>query len=134
MLKIILGVIVGFIVWSILWIGSDALLMAILPWYGKHQTDFNVAMTTGQPFLADTTILIMHLIRSIIVSIISGLVAAVIARENTKTTLILGILLLAFGIFVQALAWNNIPVWYHVIFLALIIPMTVFGGKLRKSQ
>lgn len=133
MLKMFLGVIAGFVVWSILWLGSDAVIMAILPgWYGKHQTDFAEALTKNQPFTADSTILVMQIIRSIIVSIIAGIIATLIARENTKTTLILGILLLAFGIFVQVVAWNYLPLWYHILFLLLLIPMTVLGGKLKK--
>ena len=129
----ILGIIGGFVAWSILWVGSDAVLMAILPgWYVKHQTDFAEALANKQPFVADTTILLMHLVRSVIVSIISGVLAAVIARENTLTTTILGILLLAFGLFVQVMAWSYLPLWYHITFLALLIPMTVLGGKLKK--
>lgn len=134
MLRIILGAFVGFIVWSIIWVGSDAIIMAISPgWYAAHQTDFRVAVTGHQPFTPNTTILIMHLIRSVIVSIISGFVAAVVARENTLTTIILGVLLLAFGIFVQTLAWSYLPIWYHFTFLVLLIPTTILGGRLKKS-
>jgi TRAP-type C4-dicarboxylate transport system permease small subunit len=57
-----------------------------------------------------------------------------IAKEDKLTNLILGILLLAFGILVQVVAWNYMPIWYHLIFLALLIPMTMIGGKLLKSS
>jgi hypothetical protein len=133
MLKMVLGIIGGFVVWSILWVGSDAVLMAILPgWYVKHQTEFAEALASKQPFVVDSTILLMHLVRSVIVSIISGLIAVVISRENTLTTIILGVLLLAFGLFVQLMAWSYLPLWYHIPFLALLVPMTVLGGKLKK--
>lgn len=134
MLKIVLGVIVGFFVWSILWIGSDAVLMAILPaWYATHQNQFAVALATQQPFSPEISILVLHLIRSIIVSVVAGLIASLISRESLKTPLILGALLLGFGIFIQTLAWSYLPVWYHLSFLGLLIPMTFIGAKLRKS-
>ena len=131
--KIILGIVVGFIVWSVLWVGSDALLMALSPdWYGKHQTEFENAINNQTPFAVSSTILIIGLIRSVIFSIISGFLAALIAKENTKSTLGLGILLLLFGIFVQSIFWNYVPLWYHIPFLLLLIPMTILGGKLKK--
>ena len=131
--KIILGIVVGFIVWSVLWVGSDALLMALSPdWYGKHQTEFENAINNQTPFAVSSTILIIGLIRSVIFSIISGFLAALIAKENIKSTLGLGILLLLFGIFVQSIFWNYVPLWYHIPFLLLLIPMTILGGKLKK--
>jgi len=130
MLKIILGVIVGFIVWTVLWIGTDFGLMMALPWYRQHQISMATAMAGMQPFSADTTVLAMSLVRSILVSLVSGFLAALIARERTKSGLILGILLLAVGVLVQVSAWSYMPVWYHVIFLALIVPVTMTGAKL----
>ena len=134
MLKIVLGVIAGFVAWSILWLGTDQVLIMASPgWYGAHQTGFEFAMGTQQPFTPDTTILIMHLVRAAIISIMSGFLAAFIAGENRKTPLILGVLLLAFGLMVEIMAWNYLPIWYHMVFLALLIPFTVLGGKIKKT-
>jgi hypothetical protein len=134
MVRIILGVIVGFIVWSALWVGSDALTIAISPdWYGRNHDEFKWAVENKAAYTANSTILIMSLIRSVIFSIISGFIAALIARENTKSTLVLGVLLLLFGIFIQSILWNYMPLWYHLPFLILLIPMTVLGGKLRNQ-
>ena len=134
MLKIVLGVIAGFVAWSILWVGSDQVLMMASPsWYGAHQLDFALAMANQEPFAADTTILIMHVVRSIIISIMSGFLAAFIAGENRRAPLILGVLLLLFGLMVEVMVWNYLPAWYHLIFLALLVPMTMLGGKLKQS-
>jgi hypothetical protein len=131
MLRIILGAVAGFIVWSILWGGSDTLLKIVSPdWWGKNLQGMEDFYNNKQPYTADMTILILSLVRSFICSIISGFVAARIARENTKSPLLLGVMLLAFGIFVQTLFWNVIPLWYHITFLILLIPVTVLGGKL----
>ncbi|HMJ09723.1 MAG TPA: hypothetical protein VK468_12000 [Pyrinomonadaceae bacterium] len=85
------------------------------------------------PFAVDSTILIMHLVREVIITLIAGFIAALVARENSRSTLGLGILLLLVGILVEATAWNYLPIWYHLIFLVLLIPVTIAGGKLRKT-
>lgn len=134
MVRIILGIVVGFIAWSILWVGTDQVLMSLSKeWYGTHQLQFEKAMFNKTPFAADMTILIMHLVRSVIISLMSGFLAAFVANENSKTPLALGVLLLAFGLMVQIMAWNYLPLWYHFLFLFLLIPVTIAGGKLRKS-
>lgn len=133
MLKIILGAIAGFVVWSILWVGSDAVFMAIFASYREYMEGFNNALQTKQPFEINSTILFLTHIKSFICSIISGVVAALIAKENTKSTFLLGILLLAFGAFIQSIYWNYLPLWYHLAFLLMLIPMSVLGGKLRKT-
>ncbi|MCU0237804.1 MAG: hypothetical protein MUC29_00020 [Pyrinomonadaceae bacterium] len=132
MLRIIIAAIIGFVVWSILWIGSDAVFMAISPSYKQYLEGFQKALETKTPFEVSTTILLLTLIKSFICSMVSGLMTALIAKENMKSTLILGILLLAFGIFIQSIYWNYIPLWYHIPFLLMLIPMSIFGGKLRK--
>lgn len=133
MLRIIIGAIVGFIVWSVLWVGSDAVFMAISASYREYMDGFQKALETKQPFETNSTILLLTLFKSFICSIISGLIAAIIAKENTKSTLLLGVLLLAFGIFIQSTLWNYLPLWYHIPFLLLLIPMTLIGGKFQKS-
>lgn len=135
MLRIILAIIIGFIVWSVLWVGTDVVLSLISQnWYGKAFTDFQAAVDNKTPYTIDSVILIVSLIRSVIFSVISGFITALIAKENTKSTLGLGILLLLFGIFVQSVYWNYIPLWYHLLFLGLLIPMTILGGKLKGQK
>ncbi len=133
MLRLIMGVVVGFVVWSILWIGSDQVLIATLGWYAAHQDAFRNAFLSGAAFEASSTVLAMNLVRAVIVSLIAGFVAAAVARENSRSTLILGIVLLLFGAMVEAIGWRYLPVWYHLVFLALLIPVTIAGGKLRKA-
>jgi hypothetical protein len=134
MLRVILGVIAGFIAWSILWVGSDQVIMMLSPdWYGAHQEAFQKAMFNKTEFTPDNTIMIMHLVRAVIITLMSGFLAAYIARGNRNAPLGLGILLFLFGAMVQAMAWNYIPIWYHIIFLALLIPMSIVGGRLKRT-
>lgn len=37
---------------------------------------------------------------------------------------------LALGIGIEASAWSLTPVWYHVVFLGLLVPATVYGATL----
>jgi hypothetical protein len=134
MLRIILGAVAGFIVWSILWVGMGAVLSAISPgWYGKTLHEFNAAVASQTPYVLDWKIVIWLLVQSVIVSLISGFTAAMIAKENYKSTLLLGVLLLLFGIFIQSMHWEYLPIWYHIPFLLLLIPVSLLGGKLRQS-
>jgi len=132
MIRIVLGVIAGFIAWSIIWVGSDQVLMMTLGWYRDHQMQFQKAMFNKEPFDPSTTILCMNIIRSITTSVICGFLTAIIAGENRRSPLILGIVLVLVGILVEIMAWNYLPVWYHLAFLVLLIPATIAGGKLKR--
>ncbi|MBA2335837.1 MAG: hypothetical protein H0V90_13000 [Blastocatellia bacterium] len=134
MVRIVLGVIAGFFAWLIVWVGSEKILSAIWPeWYGAHQLAFQEAVENGGQFTADTTILLIHIVWGSIVSVMSGFLAALIAGENKRTPLILGFLLMAFGLLKVVLSWAYVPIWYHVIFTAILIPMTIMGGKLKTT-
>ena len=90
------------------------------------------AQKSGASYQVDSTILIPILLESILISIFSGYLTASIAKENKISTIVLGILLLLVGLMVQISIWHYEPVWYHFLFLFLLIPMTIFGGKLKK--
>ena len=124
MLRIILGVIIGFVVWSVLWVGVDAVLRTLWTSYDESVKAMTFSSST----------LIVPLVLSVVVSIVSGFVAALIARENSKSPLILGILLLIVGVFAQMGVWEKIPLWYHLTFWILLVPMTVLGGRLRSEK
>ena len=134
MVRTVLGVIGGFFAWAILWFGIERILSAIWPeWFGAHQLAFQAAIEHGGQFTADTTILLMHIVSASIVSLTSGFLAALIAGENKRTPLILGVLLLAVGLLKLVMSWPYVPIWYHVIFTAILLPMTIFGGKLKTT-
>ena len=134
MVRIVLGVIAGFFAWLIVWVGSEKIFSAIWPeGFGAHQLAFEAALKNGGQFTADTTILLTHIVLGSIVSAMSGFLAALIAGENKRAPLALGFLLLAFGILKVVMSWPYVPIWYHVIFTALLLPMTIMGGKLKTT-
>jgi hypothetical protein len=130
MLRIVLGVIAGFFAWLIVWVGVEKILSAIWPEFGVHQRAFEEALKNGGQFTADTTMLLTHIVMGSIVSVLSGVLAALIARENTRAPLVLGFLLLALGLLKAVMSWQYVPIWYHAIFTAILLPMAIIGGKL----
>ena len=131
MVRIVLGVIAGFFAWVIVWVGSEKILSAIWPeGFGAHQRAFEEAVKNGGQFTADTTMLLIQIVLGSIVSVMSGFLAALIAGENIRAPLVLGFLLVALGLLKVVLSWPYVPIWHHVIFTALLIPMTIMGGKL----
>lgn len=122
-MKQALGVAAGFVLWSLLWLCYNQLLLklGVLP------------STLTQAFSAPMPLLLL-LGGSVVFSLVSGYVTATIAGVPfTMPALVLGILLLATGIFFQFKMWNLIPVWYNVIFLVLLIPMTLAGARMRST-
>ena len=131
MARIVLGFIAGFFAWVIVWVGSEKILSAIWPeGFGAHQRAFEEAVKNGGQFTADTTLLLIQIVLGSIVSVMSGFLAALIAGENIRAPLVLGFLLLALGLLKVVLSWPYVPIWHHVIFTALLLPMTIMGGKL----
>lgn len=135
MLQIGLGVIAGFFAWMIAWFGSEKILSAVWPeGFGAHQRAFQAAVEdkheNGGEFTANTTMLLIHIVLGSLVSVMSGFLAALIAGENINAPLVLGLLLVALGVLKAVMSWKYCPVWYHVIFTALLFPMTIVGGKL----
>ena len=134
MLRIVLGVIAGFFSWAILWFGGEKVLSAIWPeWFGAHQVAFQAAIEHGGQFTADSTVLLIHIVLGSIVSVMSGFLAALIAGENKRAPLILGFVLLAFGFLKVVMSWPYVPLWYHVVFTAILLPMTIIGGRLKTN-
>ena len=135
MVRIVVGVIGGFFAWAIAWFGSEKILSAIWPaGFGAHQRAFEAALANGGQFTADTTLLLMHIVIGSIVSVMSGFLAALIAGENKRAPLILGFLLVAFGLLKVVLSWPYVPIWYHVLFTALLFPMSIMGGRLKATS
>ena len=132
MIRLVLAVIVGFLAWSIMWVGSERVLSIASPdWFGAHQIAFEKATLNKEAYTPDTTILILNIVRGTLVTIMTGFLTALISGENKRSALILGVLLVAFGLVVVVMTWQIIPLWYHVMFTLMLIPMTIVGGRLK---
>lgn len=132
MVRTALGVVGGFLAWMIAWVGGEKIASAISPeGFGAHQRAFEVAVTEGGPFIADTTMLAVHIMLVSVVSILAGFAAARIANSNLRAPLILSFLLLAVGVLKAVMSWPLVPLWYHIAYTGLLVPMTIWGGRLR---
>lgn len=134
MVRIILGVIVGFIAWLIAWVGTEKTLSAIWLAFGAHQAAFQTAITEGGEFTADTTMLLTHIVMGSIISVMSGVLAALIAGGNSRAPMFVGILLLGLGLLKAVMSWPHVPIWYHIIFTAILLPMALLGGRLISAN
>lgn len=134
MLRIALGVIAGFVGWLIAWVASEKIIGAIWPAFGVHQKAFEEVIKNGGEFTADTTMLFTHVVLGSIVSIMAGALAALVAGENSKAPMFAGILLLLMGVAKAVMSWQYVPVWYHVVFTAMLLPLAFLGGKLINNS
>ena len=130
MVRIMLAVITGFISWMIIWMACEKIISAIWPAFGVHQRAFEDALKNGGQFTGETQMLLTHIVLGSMVSLMSGCLAALIAGNNSRAPLFVGILLLVMGIAKAAMSWQYVPIWYHIIFTAMLIPMAILGGKL----
>ena len=124
MVRNILSVLAGFAVWTILWLASNAAIAAAVPGaFGEDGATDNVG------------ILVLFLVLNVVFSVVAGFLCVRLAREKPmRLAWILGVLLLVVGIFVQIQFWDVMPVWYHLIFLALLIPGVLLGARRQKAS
>ena len=119
--RAVLAVLAGAAVWAALWVGGTQAAQAAFP----------SVFTAGQP-VAHVGALLGLILYSLPLSILAGYVTAAIATRNPIPAVwALAILQLVLGIIAEVSAWNMTPVWYHVVFLALLVPATVYGGLVR---
>lgn len=130
MLRIILGVIAGFIGWLVVWIGSEKIISAIWPAFGANQRAFEEVLKNGGQFAPDTGFLVTQIVMGSIVSVLAGVLSALAAGENSRAPMILGFVLLAMGILKAVMSWQYVPIWYHILFTLLLFPLAILGGKL----
>lgn len=117
------GVIAAFVLWTILWLGFNQLAAAALPGI----------IVAGEP-LTHTGVLAAFIIYSASISLVAGFVCAAVKRESPmKTVWVFALIQLAVGIFVEYTYWDLMPAWYHIIFVLLIVPATVWGGSMKKE-
>ncbi len=134
MLRIILGVIVGFIIWSIVWVGGEQALASLWTDFGNHSREAEKAVTNGTALEPNAIFAVVNLLRSFLTSMIAGYMTALVAGEFKRSTMVLGLILLAVGVAVEYMFWNVAPAWYHILFVIFLIPMTILGGRLRRSN
>jgi hypothetical protein len=124
MVRSILSVLAGVVAWTALWIPFGQVMMSAFP-----------DIIDPRRYLGHVPILLTYIAASFVFSIAAGYITALIAKSKPRQhALALGIVQLAIGIGFEMSYWNLLPVWYHLVFLALLIPGNVLGGKLREGK
>jgi hypothetical protein len=116
----ILGIVGGFVVWWVVASIGNVLFRVSWPGYAEVEPamTFTFAMLVGRLLLGAVS------------SLCGGLVAAWIASGNATTAKVLGIVLTLFFLPVHYGLLDRFPIWYHLIFLALLFPITLVGSFL----
>ena len=115
------AVVAGFLLWSVLWLGFGAAAQALLP----------ELVQAGQP-LTHAGLLLGFVLFSAAISTLSGYLCAALGGASRRGAVwALAIVLLVVGVGVEVSSWALTPAWYHIVFLALLVPATVWGGARR---
>ncbi len=121
MIRSILAVLAGPVVYGIVMLPVNKLVMILAP--GAFRED-------GTPDRVDVRILLLAL--SCVYAAAGGYVGAWIAQENLLAHAVaMCVLQLAIGIMVQRQFWDVLPVWYHYSFFVLLVIGTLVGFWLR---
>jgi hypothetical protein len=122
--RAILAVIVAEVVWTVLWLGGSAGAQSLWP----------ETIRAGEP-LTHTGALVGYIVYSVGVSVLAGYVAAAMRRDDPmRTVWVFAWIQLAIGVGVEVSGWSLAPAWYHLAFLALLVPAIVWGGTLRAGR
>lgn len=116
------AIVAGVVVWGFLWNAGTIIAEAMLP-YSFTDPITSVPLLLG---------LIAY---SAVLSVGAGWITAVVKGAQPMGAVQgLATANLTIGIVVEVSYWSLMPVWYHLIFLALVVPMTLVGGRIRVSQ
>lgn len=118
----VVAVLAGAVLWAVLWVGGSALAAPM------------VGVVAGQP-ITDTGVLLGYIGYSVLLSVLAGYTAAAVAGQHDPmrpVRWLAGVQLLL-GIVFEVSAWSLTPVWYHLVFLVLLVPAVLLGGRLRAA-
>lgn len=135
MLRQVLGVIVGFVFWVVVWVANEKVLSAIWPeWFGSQQRAFEAAIESGSAFNPDSNFLFTQIVSAMVISWLAGGLAALLAGESRRAPRYLGGLLLALAGLKLVMSWSYVPLWYHLLFTAVLYPMAQWGGRFARGS
>ena len=126
MVRGIASVVAGLCAWTV--VATAANLLLRLAWPGYVAAEPSMTFTLGM--------LVARLATGALASVVGGFSAAWIAKgSGTPVKVLAGLLLLIF-IPIHYRLWDKFPIWYHLTFLASLIPLTFLGAiwKAKAAQ
>jgi hypothetical protein len=116
-----LGVVAGLAVWVGVVMAAGAVMRGAWPAYALVAD----AMTFTLPMM------IARLTIGAVATLVMGFTTAMLAHRSIVPSVLSGVLLLLAFIPQHMMLWEKFPVWYHLTFLASLVPLTVAGATLR---
>ena len=122
MMRSTIAVVAGVVLWGLLWnVGTMVLMEA--------------GLTSADEPITGTGVLAGLIAYSAVLSVLAGFVVGrIVTGDPMKTVWVFAVVQLSIGIAVQAGYWAFFPAWYHLVFLGLVIPATVLGGRLSRRD
>ena len=118
MVRAIIGVAGGLVAWIVAATIGNLVLRAAWPGYSQVEPALN--FTLGM--------MIARLLVGAVASLFAGLSAAWITRRRGRAVTGLAVLLPILFIPVHYSLWQSFPVWYHLVFFASLLVLTLLGA------
>lgn len=118
----LVAVVAGYGLWTLLWLAGNKAFFA---------ASAGAATAARQPF-GDVPTLCGLLVLAIACSLAAGILSARLLPDSRPRPVLVPLCaaLLASGAIVTVQLRELLPVWYHVLFLVLLAPMTLLGMRL----
>lgn len=114
----VLSIAAGFAVWSFLWLLGCAVLGAVFAESTGADGSVQGVFVPG-----------VWLAYSVLVSCTAGAVTVVLARGRIATVWALGVVQVCIGTAVEVSLWDTAPAWYHLAFIAALLPAHLVGAR-----
>jgi hypothetical protein len=122
----------GLAVWIVVVTAGNLAVRAALPRYGEAEAALRAA---GVGYVAPQVLmpftlpmLVARLVLGALSSIVAGAACAWVARSGTRTSWVLGIVLIVIFVPIHVWLWQIFPPWYHLAFLISLLPCTLLGA------
>ena len=119
-MKTVAGIVAGLIVWFVVATLVNLLFRVAWPGYAGVESTLNFTLA----------MLFARLLLGALSSLCAGFVAAWVARGKAVAARVVGGALIVLFIPVHYGLWDKFPVWYHLLFLASLFPLTLLGARL----
>ena len=121
--------------------GIASVLVGLVAWFCVA-TMVNLALRVSWPDYAAAEKLMVftlgmqvaRLLTGALASLGAGFAAVVVAKGSATPVRVLAVLLLLLFIPVHYALWDKFPIWYHVVFLASLIPVTLLGAACKAKS
>jgi len=122
MFKQIAAVGVGLVVWSVACFLSTTVLI-----------EFHAVPDSSDSSIREPGSLLALLVCAVLSAMAAGYASAAVHPSSLQPVLIPGWTLVVLGAIVQSQSFERTPLWYHVAFLSLLLPMCLAGARLHHA-